>query len=327
MQRMLLFLTNMRMVCNSTFLIDKETNESPKLDELKYILLEKLDIKNSKKKIIIFSEWVKMHKLIGSFLRENDIGFAEITGSVPVKLRGNLIHKFETDDSCKIFLSTEAGGSGLNLQFADTVINFELPWNLAKKNQRIGRIDRLGQKSKKLLIFNFISRYSIEEKIATGLILKQNLFDGVLDESSTTNFVDFSSKGRSQFLQQLENVISELEDVSSKEEITLEMEKSVAEPEDIAVINNKTDEIDLSGDTNELPKDNKSHESALTEENNKPEKETINPVEFEKIMENGLQFLAGLVKLSTGKDIGLESQKITVDKETGEITMKFKLPV
>ena len=124
---------------------------------------------NSDTKIIIFSEWVKVHKLIGHILRENNIGFTELNGSVPVKLRGELIRKFETNPHCKIFLSTEAGGSGLNLRVANTLINFELPWNPAKKNQRIGRIDRLGQKSNKLTIFNFITRNSIEQQIASGL--------------------------------------------------------------------------------------------------------------------------------------------------------------
>jgi superfamily II DNA/RNA helicase len=218
LKRLQLLLANMRMVCDSTYLIDEETNDSPKLDELKYILLEKLDVKNSEKKIIIFSEWVKVHKLIGAMLRENNIGFVELNGKVPVNLRGELIRKFESNPHCKVFLSTEAGGARLNLQVADTLINFELPWNPAKKNQRIGRIDRLGQKNTKLTIFNFITQNSIEQQIASGLLVKQNLFDGVLGGSSTTNYVDFSNKGRSQFIQQLEEFVREAEVIGIQEE-------------------------------------------------------------------------------------------------------------
>ena len=96
-----------------------------------------------------------------------------------------MIKKFENNPECKVFLSTEAGGFGLNLQVADILINFELPWNPAKKNQRIGRIDRVGQKSSKLTIYNLITRNSIEQQIAAGLLIKQNLFDGVLNENST----------------------------------------------------------------------------------------------------------------------------------------------
>ena len=78
LNKMQMLLANMRMVCDSTFLLDDSTNDSPKLDELKYILLEKLDLQNSDRKVIIFSEWVKVHKLIGNMLRENNIGFAEL---------------------------------------------------------------------------------------------------------------------------------------------------------------------------------------------------------------------------------------------------------
>ena len=316
MNMLQMLLTKMRMVCDSTYLVDEETNESPKLVELENILLEQLDLKNSKRKVIIFSEWVNVHKLIGRLLRENNIGFAELNGKIPVKSRGELIRKFETNEYCKVFLSTEAGGAGLNLQVADTLINFELPWNPAKKNQRIGRIDRLGQKSNKLTIFNLITRQSIEQQIATGLLVKQNLFDGVLGTNANTNFVDFSSKGRSQFIQQLEEFITSEEQVPAEFEEEQETEK-VAEVQQQSVEN----EIDLSGD---------SEERTQQQPEAQPQKQPVyspKPEEIEQVMNNGMQFLAGLFKMSTGKDIGIEDQKIEVNKETGEVTMKFKLPI
>lgn len=316
MNMLQMLLAKMRMVCDSTYLIDEETNESPKLVELENILLEQLDLRNSNRKVIIFSEWLKVHKLIGRLLRKNNIGFAELNGKIPVKSRGELIRKFETNEHCKVFLSTEAGGAGLNLQVADTLINFELPWNPAKKNQRIGRIDRLGQKSNKLTIFNLITRKSIEQQIAAGLLVKQNLFDGVLGTKANTNFVDFSSKGRSQFIQQLEEFITreeqspvEFEEEPEKEEVT-EVHQQLVEKE-----------IDLSSEGEEITQQQTDTQS---------QKQTVHspkPEEIEQVMTNGMQFLAGLFKMSTGKDIGIENQKIEVNKETGEVTMKFKLPV
>ncbi|HEY5510822.1 MAG TPA: DEAD/DEAH box helicase [Prolixibacteraceae bacterium] len=318
LQKLQLLLASMRMVCDSTYLIDEETNESPKLEELKYILLEKLDVVNSDAKIIIFSEWVKVHKLIGHILRENNIGFTELNGSVPVKLRGDLIRKFETNPHCKIFLSTEAGGTGLNLQVANTLINFELPWNPAKKNQRIGRIDRLGQKSNKLTIFNFITRNSIEQQIAAGLLVKQNLFDGVLDAESKTNSVDFSTKGRSQFIQQLEEFIAETER-AEKQEPSLDFDHEVMltaenlpEPETIDLL----EEIEEVEPIASLPENTE----AIKHQEEKAQ-------EIEQVMNNGMQFLAGLFKMSTGKDLGLENQTIEVNKQTGEVVMRFKLPI
>lgn len=318
LQRLQLLLANMRMVCDSTYLIDEETNESPKMEELKYILLEKMDVPNSDRKIIIFSEWIKVHKLIGKMLRENNIGFVELNGSVPVKLRGELIKKFEDNAHCKIFLSTEAGGSGLNLQVADTLINFELPWNPAKKNQRIGRIDRLGQKSNKLTILNFITRDSIEQQIASGLLIKQNLFDGVLDGSSKTNYVDFSSKGRSQFIQQLEEFITETESATVEHD-QKKLETSITEPESLAEIMNDADDIDPTEKLfDEVQENQPAPTKTVAEEKAQ---------EIEQVMNNGMQFLAGLFKMSTGKDLGLSGQSVEINKETGEIVMKFKLPV
>jgi SNF2 family DNA or RNA helicase len=327
MQRMQLLLANMRMVCDSTYLIDDETNESPKLEELKYILLEKLDVQNTDRKIIIFSEWIKVHKLIGKMLRENNIGFVELNGKIPVKSRGELIRKFEENKHYKIFLSTEAGGSGLNLQVADILVNFELPWNPAKKNQRIGRIDRLGQQSSKLTIFNFITRNSIEQQIASGLLVKQSLFDGVLGDGANRDFVDFSTKGRSQFIQQLEEFIAETEKEHNEE---TELITSVAENVKLQEQEKQSEpELDLSGDEGEQ------EEPILAEDITEPEQ--LKPAngkdiaskteELEQVMNHGMQFLAGMFKMSTGKDLALENQTIKVNKETGEVTMKFKLPI
>jgi len=286
---------------------------------------EKLDVPNRNVKIIIFSEWIKVHKLIGKMLRKNNIGFVELNGQIPVKSRGELIRKFETNPQYKIFLSTEAGGSGLNLQVADTLINFELPWNPAKKNQRIGRIDRIGQKSNKLTIYNFITRNSIEVKIASGLLVKQSLFDSVLGDNAQTNFVDFSSTGRSQFIQQLEEFVNEIElhELERTEVAEEAWEEETAQQTDAE--QKPIDEIDLSDDAAE-PMEESTPVSAATSGGN-GQSGNGNIEDFEKVMNNGMQFLSGLFKMATGKEMGMENQKIEVNKETGEVTMKFKLPM
>ena len=315
--RLQMLLMSMRMVCNSTFLIDGETNSSTKLDELKEILIDKLELQTQDKKVIIFSEWIKSHKLIGEILRQNDIGFTELNGTVPVKKRGDLIKKFEDDSNCKVFLSTEAGGSGLNLQVADTLINFELPWNPAKKNQRIGRIDRLGQKSKQLTIINLISKDSIEMQIASGLMVKQNLFDGVLNKSSTTDEVDFSEKGRSQFLKQIEEMLLGLE----VQEVP-KMEAPVEEDWDDQLTLFENEKSNTDSEHSDVQ--NQGHPSSAEDEEHTVFAEEA--VQMEEVMTQGLGFLSGLYKMATGTDLSPSDQKIEVNKETGEVTMKFKLP-
>jgi superfamily II DNA/RNA helicase len=283
------------MVCDSTFLVDEHTRESPKLLELEDILFEKLDIKNQLRKVIVFSEWIKVHQLIGELLRKKKVGYAELNGKVPVKNRGALIKQFEQNPDCKVFLSTEAGGAGLNLQAADILINFELPWNPAKKNQRIGRIDRLGQKSGKLLIYNLISRNSIEQQIAAGLLVKQSLFEGVLSEGSAVNYVDFSTKGRSQFIRQLEALINQQEAADS--EAPAAPVPAATAPAGAAA---------MAAAASGLP-----------------------PVQqagqIEAVLVSGMNFLSGLFKMATGTEITLKNQRIEVDKATGEVRLSFKL--
>ena len=315
LQRIQQILMNMRMLCDSSYLIDKETNYSPKLDELKTILLEKLDIKNRNKKVIIFSEWKTMLALIGRMLSNNNIGYTVLSGDVPVKKRGQIIEEFKSNPDCLVFLSTEAGGAGLNLQFTDTVINFDLPWNPAKKNQRIGRINRIGQESDSIIAINLVSLNTIESRIADGIILKQELFDAVLNEDSETDEVDFSSKGRSTFIDQVKKLVqlelpkSQMKDKSSEDEVTTQIENS--EQESIFEIeeNDKANEI---GNI-ERKEDSEKKEEAVS-------------VQIEETLNNGLQFLNGIFKMATGKELLSEEQSITVNKETGEVVMKFKLP-
>jgi SNF2 family DNA or RNA helicase len=314
-------LTSMRMVCNSTHLIDSETNESPKLIELKEILVNKLHLTlRNDKKVIIFSEWVTMHKLIGQMLRELNIGFVELNGKIPVKIRGKLIKKFECDNNCKIFLSTEAGGAGLNLQAADTLINFELPWNPAKKNQRIGRVDRLGQLKDNLTVFNLITKGSIEERIASGLIVKQNLFEGALVESNKTDFVDFSNKGRPQFIMELEAFITENNDKPS-EKASQENQSSVLEP----IENSKEEVIDLAKEEEDFVKE-KPVINCGSEDSGQVSPPNPSASEIKEVMSSGMAFLSGLMKMATGKDMPVKDQNIDINSDTGEVVFKFKLP-
>jgi hypothetical protein len=82
-----------------------------------------------------------------------------------------------------VFLSTDAGGTGLNLQAADTVINLEVPWNPAVLEQRVARVHRMGQ-HRPVQVFNFVTRDSIEERVLAIVAQKKALFDEVFSGSS-----------------------------------------------------------------------------------------------------------------------------------------------
>jgi len=193
----------MRMLCDTQFILDKETRESPKLDELSDILDQAL--LDPTTKIIIFSEWVGMLELIRDLLIDQKIGYAWHTGSVPQKKRRVEIQAFKEDPDCRIFLSSESGGAGLNLQNASIVINCDLPWNPAKLEQRIARAWRKGQK-RPVQVINLIAQNTIEHAMLGTLATKQELADGVLDGIGDLSEIQLKPGGQS-FLSRLEQTI------------------------------------------------------------------------------------------------------------------------
>src|SRR2546429_5316235 len=122
-KRVLCCLQNMRMLCNSTFLFDKQTNHSPKLAEFREIVRE-LAIEEGRK-VVVFSEYERMTHLAGKELEKLGIGFVSLHGGVPSRKRGALIEKFRRDPECRVFLSTDAGGVGLDLQAASAVVTLD----------------------------------------------------------------------------------------------------------------------------------------------------------------------------------------------------------
>lgn len=111
-------------------------------------------------------------------------------GGVPAEQRGALVDRFTSDAQCRLFLSTDAGGVGLNLQHAAaTVVNMDLPWNPAKLEQRIGRVHRIGQR-RGVQVINLVAQGSIEEGMLGVLAFKQSLFAGVLDGGDSAVFMN-----------------------------------------------------------------------------------------------------------------------------------------
>ena len=96
-------------------------------------------------------------------------------GGVPGPNRKQLVHRFREDPACRLFLATDAGGVGLNLQHASVVVNIDLPWNPAVLEQRIGRVHRLGQR-RPVRVVDFIAQGTIEEGMLGLLKFKKSLF-------------------------------------------------------------------------------------------------------------------------------------------------------
>ena len=202
-KRILACLANMRMLCDSTFLFDKTTRVSPKLDEFAELVPELL---GDSHKVVVFSQWETMILEAAKVLDRQGIEYAVLHGGLSGKERKAALEEFASDPDCAVFLSTDAGGTGLNLQTADTVLNLELPWNPAVLEQRIARVHRMGQ-SRPVRVVNFVTRGTIEEKVLKTLEQKQALFDGLFEGEEDE--ITLGAVNPSTFLQSVRELLSD----------------------------------------------------------------------------------------------------------------------
>lgn len=184
--KLLLNLNMMRMVCDSTYILDQKTRYDVKIDEAMNIVSEILQGTDSK--VVIFSQWERMTRLLAKELDQRGVDYEYLHGGVPSAKRGEMTRRFQADDDCRVFISTDAGSTGLNLQSASVIINLDLPWNPAVLEQRIGRIYRFGQR-RNIQVINLVAAGTIEERMIGKLRFKQNMFEGVLDNGDDTIFV------------------------------------------------------------------------------------------------------------------------------------------
>lgn len=193
----------MRMICDSPYILDPTCRISPKLRELKNLLAELLEEETAK--IIIFSEWARMLELVREHLEAIEVDAAWHTGATPQIKRRQEINRFKENPHCRIFLSTDAGSLGLNLQAANIVINLDLPWNPAKLEQRIARAWRKHQ-TRTVQVINLICQDSIEHRMLGLLSQKQTLAQGVLEGQDDLKEMQLPS-GRAAFMERMNNLL------------------------------------------------------------------------------------------------------------------------
>lgn len=193
-----------RMSADSTFLVDKkQPSYSSKLEYLGELLPRLLEEQG--RKIILFSEWTTMLDCIEEILKPLNVDYVRLDGSVVQKKRQMLVNQFQNNPDCRLFMTTNAGSTGLNLQSANTVINVDLPWNPAILDQRIGRAHRMGQ-LRPVHVYLLVTEATIEERMLSTLSNKKDLALAALDASSDVTAVEMTSS---------------IDDIKSKLEILL----------------------------------------------------------------------------------------------------------
>nr|WP_213737537.1 DEAD/DEAH box helicase [Bradyrhizobium sp. dw_411] len=216
-RRLMIALQNMRMSCNSTYLLDQETDHGVKADELAALFDELFA--EPEAKAVVFSQWMRTHDIVIRRLEARGLGYVSFHGGLPSEKRPALVERFRDDPTCRVFLSTDAGSTGLNLQHASTLVNMDLPWNPAILEQRIARIHRMGQK-RPVQVINFVAKGTIEEGMLSVLAFKRSLSAGILDGGSGE--VSLGGSRLNRFMKDVENVTGRIgvgEAVAPAEEV------------------------------------------------------------------------------------------------------------
>lgn len=159
-----------------------ENIKSPKLMELVDICKERINA--GVNKIVIFTQFAKMQTLIANELQKYG-KVALLNGSMSSAKRQEEINTFKDDDEYHFFILTDAGNYGINLQFANTLINYDCPWNPATFDQRCGRVHRIGSTHSVVDIISLVTMGTIDEKIQETLEEKRKLGEAVIERNSS----------------------------------------------------------------------------------------------------------------------------------------------
>jgi len=315
--RILTLMGNMRMIANSSFILDQKTRFDTKVEELMNILSEVME--NGDEKVVVFSSWERMTRVIAGELQQRGIGYASLNGKVPSAKRKHLVDDFQTNPQCRVFLSTDAGATGLNLQAGSIIINMDLPWNPAVLEQRIGRVYRLGQ-NRNVQVINFVSAGSIEEHIQGRLIFKSALFSGIFDDGEET--VELSGKKR---MEELMEVVEEFVD-----------EQPVAgEPEDAEPQAPAPESDDALRFADEGGREVSEPVESIASVQDAPElsenKETLprsGVKSQDTLIKQGVDFLSNLAETlqSPERTSQLLDTLVKTDKDTGQSTLQIPVP-
>ena len=298
-RRLTIALQNMRMSCDNTYLLDQKTCFGPKREELAVLLEEILEQPDAK--VVVFSQWTRMHDLVARHLERQRIRFVYLHGGVPSPRRKDLIQAFHEDSDVRIFLSTEAGGVGLNLQCASVVINMDLPWNPAVLDQRIGRVHRIGQ-HRPVRVVNFVSEGTIEHGMLSLLAFKRSLFTGVLDGDKDSVFM--GETRMNSFMKMVEETTQSIPDTAH------DPPPPVIPP---------SEEMEIVEEMEAIEDERKSHETPMLE--------PASPLQ--PLLESAASFLRNLgtvVAASGGDEKSRGFGFVEKDEKTGRSYLKIPMP-
>ncbi len=306
-RRLTCALQNMRMSCNSTYLLDQESDHGVKADELASLFDDLFA--QPETKAVVFSQWTRTHDIVIRRLEARGIGYVSFHGGVASEKRPALVERFRDDPACRVFLSTDAGSTGLNLQHASTLVNMDLPWNPAILEQRIARIHRMGQK-RPVQIVNFIAKGTIEEGMLSVLAFKRSLSAGILDGGSGE--IALGGTRLNRFMKDVENVTGHMGEGETMAPVEEAANVAAAEAAPVMPVTFESTQESAQESTQEA-----AHETMAAEP------DAASPDPWSALLQIGAQFISAL---TTAGDSKAAHPWIERDPDTGLRNLKVPLP-
>ena len=153
-------------------------------------------------KLVIFSGFKQMLRIIGAMLQERKVGYTLMDGDTEAKARFTKMERFKTSPSCQVFLSSDAGAYGINLDTGTHLINYDLPWSAGALQQRIARIDRTSSEVGQINIVNMFTAGTVEEYQYLKLVEKAKVAAAFVDsEGIPAGKLDLDLDSLKQFLE------------------------------------------------------------------------------------------------------------------------------
>ena len=323
-QNLMIFLNTMRMVCDSTYILDQTTRHDTKIDELLNIL-DKVFTEGNEK-VVIFSQWERMTRIVGQELDARNVKFQYLHGGIPGADRGKLFENFNNDPDCRVFLSTDAGGVGLNLQVASLLINLDIPWNPAILEQRIGRIYRIGQK-RNVSVINMVSTGTIEHKMLGVLSFKKGLSEGILDQGENTIFMgDSKFKILMNSVEEMVGTKSSVESQSFNDEAD-ETEHPIVKNWEKDSVEEPAQQQDIPSEPSFIGDDDETEHEELNEKAEASEKSHAEAGTPADLIQTGLSFLGKLTQTLSSPEAIKQLVSTVVQKDEKDGKTYLKIPV
>lgn len=305
LQRLESLLTGLRQVSTAMDLIDPDRRDAPKLDELEALLLDTLDLAHRNTRVAVFSEWEGLRRIVGRLV--DGAGLAALDAG------SESVSGFLTEPTGKVWIAGRM--DQLPLADLDAVIWMELPWERGEREARL-TATRKGRDGAPLLSIQLLTMGGIEERLAGGIAPPMDMLRTLAAEDAHRTPLDLSDDRFRPLLSALAALARPYPHIDIDE-----VRETLAPPPPAG----PAEQLPLFDDQAWLVSPRRRSRPRRTAPA-RPARGALDPPRLEKTLQRGMDFMTGLLEMATGSELNDDQRRISIDPETGEVVMRFRLP-